>query len=244
MTNENRLSWYNEYSQKPIINRDISLFIQELKKNNNKQNEDIIENKLNQIETDYDIMINNLKNDYENIAVVNEIKNKNSLVILQKEVEIIKLLTKYALQNNQLDYTFFLKSLKFLLQISEILRIRLGQKEIIHENKLFTPGNLQRCSYKFCNYKDTCVYNYNPTSKSQCYQDHYVHRMVSADLTILIEYIDKKFQDQNFVIHNKEILKTINTLSFVINHMENELRAKCMYLDKKDWESCHFIKVL
>jgi hypothetical protein len=66
--------------------------------------------------------------------------------------------------------------------------------------------------------------------------------MVSADLAILIEYIEQKFKDQNFVIHNKEILKTINTLSFVINHMENELKAKCMYLDESEWESCHFVK--
>ena len=66
--------------------------------------------------------------------------------------------------------------------------------------------------------------------------------MVSADLSILIAYIEQKYQDQNFVIHNKEILKTINTLSFVINHMESELRAKCMYLDEKEWEVQHFVK--
>ena len=78
--------------------------------------------------------------------------------------------------------------------------------------------------------------------KNQSYQDHYVHRMVSTDLTILIEYIDKKNNDPSFVIHNKEILKTINILSFVINHMENELKAKCMYLNENVWETCHFLK--
>lgn len=240
---EESQTWYQLYSKVPENKIDISKFVSELKKNENN-NEDSIEIKLNKIEEEYETKLKELEIICENQEIIDEIKSKNSLVILQKEVEIIKLLTKYALQNNQLDYNFFLKSLKFLLQISEVLRLRLGQKEIIHENKVLTPDNLPRCSYKFCNYKDTCAYNYNITNKSQCYQDHYVHRMVSADLFILIEYIEKKFLDKNFVIHNKEILKTINTLSFVINHMENELRSKCMYLDEAEWESCHFVKVV
>jgi hypothetical protein len=238
------LLWYNNFSQKSNIEiNNIDKYINILKNNNLKSNEDLIDNKLNQIETEYEnnlIQLNNICND-DNYLNEN-IKNKNSLIILQKELKIIKLLAKYALQNNQLDYIFFHKSLKILYKISEILRIRLNQKEIIHENKILIPNNLPRCSYKFCSFKDVCSYNYNITSKNQCYQDHYVHRMVSADLAILIEYIEEKFKDSNFVIHNKEILKTINTLSFVINHMENELHSKCMYLDESEWEMCHFVK--
>ena len=237
------LQWYNNFSDKTTCQIDnIDDYIDILKKNNLKSNENLIETTLNQIESEYEnnlIQLNNICNDNN---YLNIIKNKKSLVILQKELEIIKLLTKYALQNNQLDYVFFHKSLKFLFELSEILRIRLNQKTIIHENKVFTPNNLPRCSYKFCSFKDTCTYNYNITSKNQCYQDHYVHRMVSADLHILIEYIEEKFKDSNFVIHNKEILKTINTLSFVINHMENELKSKCIYLEESEWESCHFVK--
>jgi len=240
--NSDQFSWYQLYSNIPEYNKDITIFIEKLKINNNK-NEVTIESKLNKIEEEYEKKLNELKIICTNQEIINQIKSKNSLEILQKEVEIIKLLTKYALQNNQLDYNFFLKSLKFLLQISEVLRIRLGQKEIVHENKICISDNLSRCSYKFCNFKENCTYNYNILNKSQCYQDHYVHRMVSADLSILIEYIEKKFYDKNFVIHNKEILKTINTLSFVINHMENELKLKCMYLDKSEWESCHFVKI-
>lgn len=235
------LIWYNDYSSKLNIN-DIDKYIDILKNSNLKSSEDIIETKLNQIESEYENNLHNLNNICSDINYLNDIKNKNSLVILQKELEIIKLLTKYALQNNQLDYIFFHKSLKLLFELSEILRIRLNQKEIIHENKVFTPNNLPRCSYKFCSFKDTCNYNYNITNKNQCYQDHYVHRMVSADLAILIEYIEEKFKDIDFVIYNKEILKTINTLSFVINHMENELKSKCLYLEESEYESCHFVK--
>lgn len=238
------LKWYSKYSDATNYDNNvkISTFIEILKNNMINHNEDIIENKLNQIENEYEYKLKELDIICTKQYINEDYKSKNSLVLLQKEVDIIKLLTKYALQNNQLDYNFFLKSLKYLFLLSEILRIRLDQKEIIHENKILTPGNLPRCSYKFCSYKDTCTYNYNSNVKNQCYQDHYVHRMVSADLATLIEYIEQKFKDQNFVIHNKEILKTINTLSFVINHMENELKTKCMYIDESEWEKNHFIK--
>jgi hypothetical protein len=65
--------------------------------------------------------------------------------------------------------------------------------------------------------------------------------MVSADLKILINYINLKNISFNALL-NKEILKTINTLSFVIGHMELELRTKCLYIPESEWESCHIIK--
>jgi hypothetical protein len=68
--------------------------------------------------------------------------------------------------------------------------------------------------------------------------------MVSADLKILLEYIKKKYDhiiDKN-ILHNKEILKTINTLSFVISHMESELKSKCFYLQESEWDNFHVVK--
>ncbi len=226
-----------------INNENIIKYINILTNNININDETIIENKVNEIEICYHEKLKELQEICYNENEIDNYKFKNSLVILQKELEIIKILTKYALQNSQLDYIFFLSCLKFLFKLSEILRVRLGQKEIIYENKIYTPTNIPRCSYKFCSYKDTCIYNYNIKNKSLCYQDHYVHRMVSTDLYVLINYIEQKYNDQDCVIHNKEILKTINTLSFVINHMENELKAKCLYLNEDDYESCHFVKV-
>jgi hypothetical protein len=66
--------------------------------------------------------------------------------------------------------------------------------------------------------------------------------MVSADLKILINYINLKYSKDNLLNHNKEILKTINTLSYVIGHMETELKNKCLYLPDTKWDSCHYIK--
>jgi hypothetical protein len=206
------------------------------------QNEQsLVQIKITQKENEYVEKLKEIEllcNDSEEI---NKFNNLNSLKILQKELEVIKLLTKYSLENNQLNYEFFTNSLKLLLQLSEILRTRLGQVEINIEKKIYIDDNISRCSYKFCNFKDACNYNYNK-SKNLCYQDHYVHGMVSADLRILIDYIEQKYGEIKVVSHNKEILKTINTLSYVINHMESELKSKCMYLGENEIETFHFIK--
>ena len=66
--------------------------------------------------------------------------------------------------------------------------------------------------------------------------------MVSFDIKILLDYIKHKYEATNVILHNKEILKTINTLSYVIGHMESELRTKCLYIPENEWESCHVIK--
>ena len=65
--------------------------------------------------------------------------------------------------------------------------------------------------------------------------------MVSHDVLSLISYIELNNMNNSQILHNKEILKTINTLSFVIGHMESELRAKCLYSEQKDWEKFHFM---
>ena len=156
------------------------------------------------------------------------------------------------MQNKSLDYDFFVACLNILLGLSETLRNRLGQKEIQHDKTqgshiIINPqekqeGIISRCSYKFCSYQDSCTYNYNLKTKNLCYQDHYVHNMVSADLKILLDYIKQKYEKSKLVSHNKEILKTINTLSFVIGHMESELRTKCLYIPEVEWETCHVVK--
>ena len=110
------------------------------------------------------------------------------------------------------------------------------------DKKMYNNDSIGRCSYKFCTYKDNCVYNYNSKSKILCYQDHYVHNMVSCDLKILIDYTEFKYSESKIVSHNKEILKTINTLAYVINHMENELKTKCLYNSNDNIEQWHFVK--
>jgi hypothetical protein len=244
---DQNLCWYNDYSLKLDLSSHPNNETY-LNKLNNKLKEKNVENKINQIENDYYCKLKECELLCNNPEQINNLKLNNSLIILQKELEIIKLLTKYTLQNKNINYNFFTSCLNILLNLSETLRIRLGQKDIIHDKnnnvEIKVPdGNIiLRCSYKFCSYQDNCIYNYNLKTKGLCYQDHFVHNMVSADLKILLDYIQRQYNDQDLVLHNKELLKTINTLSFVIGHMELELRTKCLYLPENEWDTCHFIK--
>ena len=163
-----------------------------------------IDVKIEEMEIDYIKKMNEIKNTYEKEDINNLYKNKNSLEILQKEVEIVKLISKYSLQNNKLEFIFIITSLKYLYQLSEILRNRLKQSTI-NFNKPNKHLNIIRCSYKFCNYKEECTYNYGRKGNG-CYQDHYVHNMVSHDVLSLISYIESNFENNSQILHNKEIL--------------------------------------
>jgi hypothetical protein len=239
------LTWFNNSLIPDISNH--PRITEYIKKLSNKIEEKNVENKINQIEQDYKDKLYEIGILCKTPKDIVILCKKSSLLILQKELDIIKLLTKYTLLNKTLDYTFFIECLNILLSLSETLRIRLSQKEI-HSAKIHNKyvekqeGIITRCSYKFCSYQDNCTYNYNLKTKSLCYQDHYVHNMVSFDLKILLEYIKQKYESTKVILHNKEILKTINTLSYVISHMELELRTKCLYIPENEWELCHVIK--
>ena len=239
------LCWFNNYLGELDISNHVQL-TDYINKLSNKNDEKNVETKINQIEKDYQYKLSEIEKLCISPDQINELNKKSSLQILQKELDIIKLLTKYTLQNKIVDYDFFTSCLNILYDLSENLRKRLGQKEIIHDklqkNLADNDFTILRCSYKFCSYQDNCTYNYNLQTKNLCYQDHYVHNMVSADLKILLEYIKYKYGINKTITHNKEILKTINTLSFVISHMELELRTKCLYLTENEWETCHIVK--
>jgi hypothetical protein len=234
-------NWYNNYHLSYTCNNiNLNNYFDILNKNNNNTNKNI-ENKINQIEIEYQNKLKEITELFNNKELIDTIKNKNSLEIIQKELDIIKLLTKYCLQNKKINYSFFMNCLNIILEFSEILRNRLEQKKINNSINI-DNDKIQRCSYKFCSYQDNCVYNYNLKIKKLCYQDHYVHNMVSSDIINVINYINNKYKDSNIILHNKEILKTINTLSFVIGHMEQELRTKCLYLPETEWENNHIVK--
>jgi hypothetical protein len=244
---EQTLNWYSLYHIKQLgESKNESKINEYIQKLSNKSNDKNVDYKINQIEKEYYDKLKEIEclcNNPEQIALL---KTRISLDIIQKELDIIKHLTKYTLQKC-LDMKFFISCLNVLYELSEVLRIRIGQNSIAHdkiEGIKIEGTNISRCSYKFCSYQDNCTYNYNSKTKNLCYQDHYVHNMVSADLKILIEYIKCKYANTSTVLHNKEILKTINTLGYVIGHMETELRTKCMYLPENEWEQSHVVKNL
>lgn len=246
------LNWYNSYfTSFEINNESDNMYCNECGiSNDNKIEIDKIlnlfkkvesTNQVKEIEKEYAESLGRIEELYKKENLDEYLSSKNSRILLKEELDIIRLLSKYTLQNNYIEYDFFIKSIKLIFKISELLRERINQENIIHKNKNFN-SYIPRCSYKFCSFKDNCYYNYNLKNKNICYQDHYVHNMVSADLIILEEYIDFKFPDKSIIVPNKEILKTINTLSFVISHMQTELNSKCLYLNEDECEKMHFVK--
>jgi hypothetical protein len=236
------LCWYNDFNLKIDLSNlpKINEYVNKL---SNKTEDKTIEIKINQIEKEYQNKLIEIEELCKKPNEIINLKSKYSLIILQKELDIIRLITKYTLQNKNINYDFIMNCLHILLELSETLRIRLEQKEFNHDKlQVSAEHTISRCSYKFCCYQDNCSYNYNLKIKNLCYQDHYVHNMVSADLKILINYIKTKYSNTKIILYNKEILKTINTLSFVIDHMEKELKNKCRYLPEVEWELCHLLK--
>jgi hypothetical protein len=234
----NKNNWYNKYYEKKIIDnvkyKEYDKYFGNIKKINLKKTIESIEN-------NNKIKIEEIKKNYNNDNYINSINDLTSLELIQIELDIIKVLSKYCLENNLLDYNFFINTLKLLENISNKLKNNLNQPAIFHNDTDINDG-IPRCSYKFCHFKSSCVYNYNNNNKKLiCYQDHYVHNMISADINILVKYI-KKYNNNDKISHNKEILKSINTLCYVINHMESELKEKCLYIDKSEWNKYHITK--
>jgi hypothetical protein len=170
-------------------------------------------------------------------------ENINILTILKEQESICTYLCKYVLQNNYLNFEFFIGSLNILKFMSEFLRNNLKQKKFTHDlKKLKISNSIPRSSYKFCHFKDSCVYNYD-NDKNGCYADHYVHNLVEADIEALIEYINNNY-DKNIINHNKEIIKCINTLCFVLKHMSSELNSLCIYCEPNEYQNYHINKIV
>ena len=220
------LEEYIDYNQFSDININLINLIEKYKENKNN-----LENKIKKIEQDYNYKLNEIMN---NTDIIKNIKKLNSLEILKKESELIQIILTYSLSNNLLEVDFLNTSLEYLLELSNILKNRLKQKTIENND----TKDIVRCSYKFCTFKENCNYYYNKKSNQKCYQDHFVHNMVSHDIINLLKFI--KNNDSDTIQQNKEILKSLNTLSYVINHMENELNSKCMYLEES--EVCQYHK--
>jgi len=109
-----------------------------------------------------------------------------------------------------------------------------------HNYNFIKKDKIIRSSYKFCNYKHECTYNYEKGKKG-CYADHYPHNMIHADCDALLECINLYYTDDN-EIQNKELVRCINTISFVIRHMYEEINNLCLYSTREEHDKFHFIK--
>lgn len=202
--------------------------LMELKKVDSIDNVEEIE----KIEKEYVDKINQIKELNSDDKKTIELLKLSSLDLLKEEYALVKLFSKYSLQQNDYDVKFLLKILNLLYIISNELAERIKQQKITHKKR--KDRDIMRCSYKFCNFKSNCKYHYG---KKKCNSDHFVHNMVSADLDNLIDFFQNKTEKE--FTSNKEVIKSINTILYVISHMESELSDSCRYESEDKWESFH-----
>jgi hypothetical protein len=184
-----------------------------------------------------------------NFSINNELIVKKIYDILEKNIdsyqnhyELIKeqnlisaYLDKYILQNNIISKSFVVKILDWLLDTAMHLSRKLNLEPQYHNiTNLIGLQNIPRCSYKFCSFKENCTYNYD-TTKNGCYSDHYVYNMLTADIKVIKDYIIQNHPNDEKITYNKELLKCINTLNFVIKHMYDEYNVICMTIDPSQY---------
>ena len=134
------------------------------------------------------------------------------IYLLENEAIIITYIYKYLNTSETINIELLIKLLHYIHSISQHFENKLQMPKVHTTNK----KSINRSSYKFCNFKDECKYNYTP-GHNGCYAHHYVHNMVTADIVSLLAFIETGGK------RNNEIIKCCNTLSYVIKHMYDEL---------------------
>lgn len=187
---------------------------------------ELVENELTINDKQFATSTNFIKKKHENVnlnvdCLITE--NYNSLSdinIIEYQTMIINHLKKMIKLNN-FNIDDILLKIEWLLETSKYLSDKLGLSVFQHKNSDY--NFIPRSSYKFCNYNFQCQYNYNIKKHCGCFAQHYVHNLVYADIDSLKKFIlENKSKIDNHRI--EEIRKSINTVSFVINHMFEEFK--------------------
>ncbi len=184
------------------------------------------------------------KTDIDDI-IKTDLKKLNDLEILEYQTFVsgnLRKTIRHHIDNNnyKLDINCLVDKLTWLRMASEVLSKKLGMRPHKHDYgkhaKLFP-----RSSYKFCNYNYECEFNYNTEKYKGCFAQHYVHNVVFADLNALIKCIEC-IQEKKTPINMellKELKKSINTISFVVNHMFDELKSISVISKHKNMKDVH-----
>lgn len=164
------------------------------------------------------------------------IEKLHDIEILQYQTNIANDLRKEMNEPQcTIEKTVLINVLDRLLNGSLWLSERLGLSMVHHKQITKDDIMIPRSSYKFCNYNYECEFNYNLRRHSGCYAQHFVHNMIYADIYVLRNYVKFNY-DNNQEKYMNEIKKSVNTISFVINHMYDELKNAMSYycIDKNE----------
>jgi hypothetical protein len=136
-------------------------------------------------------------------------------------------------KNEEINYDLHLPRIYWIGEVSKYFSTKYNLKFSFHRVKMTTESkSIPRSSYKFCEYSNECTYNYDPESKEKCHSQHFVHNIIYADIISLYQYLVVG-KTSNIMLDINEILKSINTISFVINHMYEEIYLLSLYNPNK-----------
>lgn len=160
-----------------------------------------------------------LKIDYKNIDSIKLIRYQQAII------DQFKIFTKACMEAKKIngDFDENIKYLYWLSDVNQYLSNKLGLQKITHKN--INNDNIPRSSYKFCEYSHDCEFNY-PLKQNKkkhakgCYKQHYVYNYLKTDIDSVIEYLVK---NRNNISNFNQVNICINTISFVINKMKEEL---------------------
>lgn len=193
-----------------------------------------VSNKLINSPTNLNTATNKNEINLDDIPKIN-IVDTEILKIMDYEIKTISYL-KSIIKNNQIenkfDYDMFLNKLNWIHSVEEFYMKKFDLPVVSHFNKS-DKHLLPRSSYKFCEYNFECGFHYGKNKKKKgCYAQHYVHNYLCADIKEIINYIES-IKTKNELPNFSELLKCVNTLNYVINHMKDELEHSKYYTNKK-----------
>jgi hypothetical protein len=157
--------------------------------------------------------------------------------IMQYQNYITSQLRKYFKQcldkDENIDYELHLPRIHWIGEVSKYFSNKYNLKCTFHRVKMTVDSkSIPRSSYKFCEYGSECTYNYNSNTKEKCHSQHFVHNLIYADIISLYQYL-LIGQTTNKKLDMIDVLKSMNTISFVINHMYEEMSLLSLYNPNK-----------
>lgn len=168
-----------------------------------------------------------------------DITKISDLNLLEKSTAISKNLkfqfNKRLEENKNKFISWMIKSLEWIKNVMCELAFRNGQA-VQQNNIIKKTDTISRNSYMFCEFGSTCRFNYSKDQK--CYGQHYVYNLVYFDILDTLKYIryieinnntanivssqcQKGKSEENKYM--QEIKTSVNTITYVINHMYDEL---------------------
>lgn len=134
----------------------------------------------------------------------------------------IKIFCEKVLDQQNTSTEHIIEKLNWMLNVCQYFSKKLGLRIYIKSSN--NINTINRSSYKFCNYNYECQFNYNVKKYEGCFAQHFVHNIVYGDIISLRDFILNFNNKINNTTAN-EIIKSINTINYVINHMYDELKS-------------------